>query len=225
MYRQGHRTRSHRKLYSWLIVGFIVVIVVGGIGAHHFLRANTHLSSSPPVTLEVKVPTVTTKRFTEPTFSIALPSDWKSRRVMQTPQPTYSWENTTGNVGVETLSVFVDTIPANLAINRVLAVQANSGSIVTASGVSDNCTTFTGTSITPTTPEDITAKWAGVNFLCDTANYERDVVGTSSPQGINTVTVTGPTKGTHAYFFTYTDNSDQPDYTIFTNALMSFKAK
>jgi hypothetical protein len=57
------------------------------------------------------------------------------------------------------------------------------------------------------------------------ANYERDVVGTSSPQEINTVTVTGPSTGTHKYFFVYTDNSAEPDYTIFTDALQSFKAR
>jgi len=55
------------------------------------------------------------------------------------------------------------------------------------------------------------------------ANYVRDVVGTSSAEGVNTLGVSGP-GGTHKYFFVYTDHSGEPDYNTFTQALQSFEA-
>jgi hypothetical protein len=69
------------------------------------------------------------------------------------------------------------------------------------------------------------AKWSGINFLCDLGNYLRDVVGTSSPEGINSVTLTGNTTGKHTLFFMYTDNTPSPDYSTFINALKSFQLK
>lgn len=225
MYQQGHRRRTHRRLYGSLTVGLILVVAAAVVGAHYFLRANTHITGSPAQDFQVTVPSDNTARFTESTFSIALPTDWKATHVNETPQPTYSWENTTGNKGVETLDVFVDDVPTNFAINSVLPIEANGTKLVLAGEVSDNCTSFTGGASTSTADGYTAAKWDGVNFLCDVANYERDVVGTSSPQEINTVTVTGPSTGTHKYFFVYTDNSAEPDYTIFTDALQSFKAR
>ena len=69
------------------------------------------------------------------------------------------------------------------------------------------------------------AKWESIDFICDSGNYQRDVVGSVSGDGLNNINLTGPTKGPHRYFFTYTDNNSQPDYAIFSEALKSFKAK
>jgi hypothetical protein len=68
-------------------------------------------------------------------------------------------------------------------------------------------------------------KWQGVNFICDLPNYLREVAGTGSADGINMVSVTGPAGGKHAYFFTYTDHTVQPDFSIFRTIISSFQAK
>jgi len=136
------------------------------------------------------------------------------------PHPNYSWQGTNKN-NTRWLNVYMDTIPASLAVNRVLPVMGNGAALSLPTNVSDNCTTFTGAS--NSTQLSVTAKWQGITFLCDTGNYVRDVVGTSSLEGVNTVSLSTTTSGNHHFFFTYTDNSSSPDYTIFTNALKSFR--
>jgi len=70
------------------------------------------------------------------------------------------------------------------------------------------------------------AKWQGIDFLCDQNNLERDVVGTSSLDGINTVSLNSPSGGgAHKFFFTYTNQSINGDYSVFTDAVTSFKMK
>jgi hypothetical protein len=104
--------------------------------------------------------------------------------------------------------------------NRVLIIHGESDHLGTDGSVSDNCSTFTGGTSKSSTP----AKWEGVAFLCDQANQQRDVVGTSSTDGVNVVLLKSPGNGAmHKYFFTYTDYSINSDYTVFYNALNSFR--
>jgi hypothetical protein len=102
-------------------------------------------------------------------------------------------------------------------------VQASGTGVSPLGDVSDNCTTFTNGADSHQATQ--AAKWDGLPFLCDTGNYERDVVGIVSSDGSNTVKVTGTTGATHRFFITYTDNSPSPDYTVFTAALRTFQAK
>ncbi|HVS58715.1 MAG TPA: hypothetical protein VHD60_03175, partial [Candidatus Saccharimonadales bacterium] len=151
------------------------------------------------------------------------PADWKYLgRDRTTVYHPYQWENTANNPGSRILAVYVDNVPAALAVNRLLPVDPVSGKLNPGT-VSDNCTTFTGQNKLPA--NDVQAKWSGVSFICDMRNYERDVVGTGSVDGVNIVHLTGPTAGAHTFFFTYTDNTDQPDYSIFTDSVSSFIVK
>jgi len=159
----------------------------------------------------------------EPLFSVSLPVDWVKRANKDIPAPTYSWVGTAKDDVARWLNIYIDTIPSALAVNRMLPVAANGASLSLLANVSDNCTTFTGAN--DSKQISLPAKWQGITFLCDTGNYIRDVVGTSSAEGINTVTLTGATHGRHRLFFTYTDNSPSPDYSIFTDALSSFRLK
>jgi hypothetical protein len=158
----------------------------------------------------------------EPNFTISIPAGWKQTPNNNAiPAPTYNWQGVSGEDRNRWLSVYVDMKLPNLAVNRALHIQTNGAAINVISGTSDNCTSFTGPNNSSGVQQ---AKWENITFLCDTGNYERDVVGIVSPDGLNNINVTG-TKGLHAYFFTYTDNTSQPDYTIFANALASFRAK
>jgi hypothetical protein len=220
-YRLGERQVSHRKWYV-LVPVILVALVAGGIVAgDHFLKANTSLGPAPPpVTTHITAADGATKRFDEGTFTISLPADWKFVSHQTAVYNIYTWHNTKVNPGVEQLQVYLDTIPTTLGVNRVLPVQA-AGDHVVPTSVSDTCADFTGDKVPGS--ERTPAKWENVNFLCDLANYERDVVGTSSAQGVNLVKLTGATTGRHNFFFTYTDNGPTPNFTIFTDALQSFR--
>lgn len=222
-YHIGKRNVSHRKRYMVLASISVIVIAAGVVVARNFIKADTTISPPPPAVItKVTATDGPTRRFNEGSFTISLPTDWVFVSHQTAAYNIYSWHNGRADPGVQQLQIYLDTIPANLGVNRVLPVQAEGNHIVPTE-VSDTCADFTGDKVpgSPTTP----AKWEDINFLCDLANYERDVVGTSSAQGINTVTLTGPTTGTHKLFFAYTDNSATPDFTIFTDAVQSFRLK
>jgi hypothetical protein len=223
-YRIGERKHSHRRMYIWL-GGFLAALVFGAVIGVRMLHADTHIADTPKVvTRKITYDTPNTGVFEGSTFKLTLPSDWKPMPVTDTPTPTYSWHGKSKDDVARWIDVYVDADVATFSLNRVVSVQANGAGLSVTSEVSDNCTNFTGAPV-GSGQSHIQAKWQNLTFLCETGNYARDVVGTVSPDGLNTVIVTGPLKGMHHYLFVYTDNSASADYKIFTDALKSFVAK
>jgi hypothetical protein len=223
MYRFGERKQGHQRLYISLLV-LVGIIAGAALISPHFLRSDTHISAPPkPIISSVKPMGSQLTQVQEPLFSVSLPVDWAKRANKDIPAPTYSWVGTAKDDVARWINIYVDAIPTTLAVNRMLPVAGNGAGLSLLANVSDNCTTFTGAN--DSKQISLPAKWQGVTFLCDTGNYIRDVVGTSSAEGINTVTLTSATHGKHRLFFTYTDNSSSPDYAIFTHALTSFRLK
>lgn len=228
-YRLGKPLRTHRRRF-WAFILVALVLLLSGlavgawIAAKQFLPSDTTISQSKPVVTEVKGGNLAGKHFDESVFTINLPHDWVFTGKQTTPYVKYSWHNTAkaDNPGSRMLDVYVDTLPTQLGVNKVLPVQA-AGDRLVPTTVSDNCADFTGNKVPG--PPAAPAKWQGINFLCDLANYVRNVTGASSSQGINSVTLTGKLTGQHRFFFTYTDNSSNPEPTIFAGALRSFRVK
>lgn len=224
-YRFDKRHISHRKRHIALAVLVLILLVAAGFWAKSYFKANTTISPPPaPVISTVTSNKGPTRQFDQGIFSLLLPADWtyKGQQRQTSPYAPYLYENTKTNPGVEQLEIYVDTIPTTLGVNRVLPVQGE-GARVVPTTVSDNCADFTGNKVPGSTSTP--AKWDGFDFLCDLGNYERDVVGTSSSDGVDVVKLSGPTTGAHTLFFTYTDNGSTPDFTIFTDALSSFRLK
>lgn len=225
VYVVGHRSARRRAGRAAVIVLIVLLLLVAGaFAAKHFLSSDTTISDTPPATTStVKAPSTNKKHINQQSFSMDLPADWQPTSPPDQPYTIYSWHNTTQNKGVRQLNVYVDGAP-QLAVNRVLPVQANGAELSAAGDVSGNCVDFTPNAKNSRASGSMAAKWQDVKFLCDTANYVRDVVGTSSHDGIDTVKLSGAS-GQHSFFFTYTDNSAVPDYNIFIDALNSFQAK
>lgn len=223
MYRVGEnpiKRRHHRmELYT-----AIIIFVAGGIFfGKHLVQSDTKISPAPRAVHKTVSVAQPTKTFDEGAFSINLPSDWKLVMHYTDGANRYAFQSSDTKIAGRMLDVYLDDLPTSLGINRALSVQANGNRVTPVGDVSDNCTTFT----TPTVgaQADATpAKWNDVLFLCDLANYERDIVGTVSTDGINKVTLTGA-DGRHNMFFAYTDNNINPDFTIFLSALQSFRLK
>jgi len=224
MYRLGEREHHHRKLYMLLGV-FAILIVTGLFLAKQIMTSETKIdNSAPAVVSSVSYAETKLQQVSTPYFTMSLPATWKVSNInAEDPKPKYIWQGAVGEDKSRWISVFIDTPLSTFAVNRALHVQSNGATITVIGNTSDNCTSFTGPANTQTgkTP----AKWETIDFLCDSGNYQRNVTGTVSPDGLNNVNLTGPTKGLQKYFFTYTDNTNQPDYTIFIEALKSFKAK
>lgn len=225
MYVAGHKSRRRRKGKVLLEICLVLACLVAAVFiAKFFLSADTSLGGTPPLTTTtVSLPQQNKKHVDEKLFSMDLPADWQSTTPPAQAYSIHSWQNTTGNKGVRRLDLYVDGAP-QLAINRVLPIQANGAKLIPLGETSDNCVTFTQ-GAKSTNAAALPAKWRGVNFLCDTANAERNVSGTSSPKHIDEVTLSGPTSGAHRFFFVYTDNSATPDFDIFRDMIVSFQVK
>lgn len=224
MYRMGSRTH-HKHLFLYGLLAFVVLWTGILLAVIYMNRNQTVINQAPTVTKQVSVDGSPAKTFDEDNFSIMLPSSWKylgrDDSIVYRP---YRWQGTVGNDTARMLAVYVDNLPADMAVNRLLPLDVQNGRLVPGT-VSDNCTTFTGGGAANAPSKNVTAKWAGVNFICDMENFERDVVGTGSAEGNNLVMLSGPQTGQHRLFFTFTDNSSQPDFDIFSSALASFKLK
>lgn len=222
-YRMHHRRRNRRRL-KLLAAAVLLVLVVGGMLFVRSLRPDTVLTQAAPVTKTV-ASDHTTKHWDKDVFTIDLPSDWQFDGLQHSPYTIYHWHSTAKNADNRTLDIYQDSTPSRLAVNRLVPVQGSGDHLlVDSANVSDNCATFTPAAPAGAQP-GVLAKWQGVAFLCDAANTTRNVVGTGAFDGLNTVNLTGPSSGKHHFFFTYTENNYQPNYTVFTEALTSFRLK
>lgn len=222
MYNAGKPNKVTHKRYILAVV--LVLLFVGifyGVKAiKHALSNDTVIVESPPITKKADIDQGTVKQYDEAKFLLSLPTSWKFIGHNKQPYDMYSWQAVSDKTS-RRLDVYIDALPKHLAVNRMLPVQSAGNRISVVGEVSDNCQTFTSNSPNSV----IRAKWKGVNFLCDLANYERDVTGTSSGEGINIVSVTGKATGSHKVFFAYTDNSVNPVYDVFYNVIQSFRVK
>ena len=223
MYRLGESMARHHKRIVLLVAVAVVLIAAAALFIRYYVRANTFIGPTPPATTTSVATEPTPKTFDEPLFTIALPIDWRLAESMSSPS-MYRFVATAKPDNARWLDVYVDSVPANFAMNRMLPVQADGAGIAVTGTVSDNCVSFTGPGVTVgsgTAP----AKWEGITFTCDTGNYIRDVVGVGTGTADNSVVLTSADKGTHKFYFVYTDNDASPDYTIFTSALKKFQLK
>lgn len=223
MYRVGYR--RHKSHIIRLLMGIITMAVLVAAVAW-FFRGTSSVTNPEPVTHTVSSNEGATKGFDEGIFTFSLPVDWvvESHDAQQ-----YTLQSTKKYFDNRTLNIYLDTIPPNFALNRLLPVQIQGNTIQTGT-VSDDCRSFTGGSISgaqqaqslPNTP----AKWQGISFICDLSNYNRNAVGTGSiGSPLNTITLLGPASGKHSFFFVYTDHNVNPDYNIFYAMLQSFRLK
>jgi hypothetical protein len=159
----------------------------------------------------------------EPYFSMQLPSGWKeTERLSNKNERSITWQSKIKKEDNRWLKVYVDLIPPDLAINRLLPLDV-AGAGVSHRQMSDNCKNFTTAKKDVTEPQK--SKWQGVEFLCDLPRFVQNKVGTGTVGALNATTVSGADKGRHKYFFVYTDHNIHPDYPIFYEMLKSFKAK
>jgi hypothetical protein len=225
-YRLGHKqkTKRGRKRRTLLIVAGLSILLIGSaILISNKLKPKTQLVQAHAVTNKVSYDQAAIKHYDEGDFGIDLPAAWQPVPRPPGPYNSFSWQRSDHSTNGEEITVYEDTIPANFAVNKVVIVDPGVDRVSTKGGVSDNCSTYTKNVSQVNNQVGAPARWQGVDFLCDQANQERDVIGTSSTDGVNTLILQSPSKGTkHKFFFTYTNHSTNPDYTVFYNVLSSF---
>ncbi len=232
-YKYGRRPGRRRRtriaivlLISFAIIGGIATLVYMDITKNTKDTAVTGPGRTVAQSIDSNQDVL---RIDEPTFTMELPGTWKQvGRTVTVTENSITWQGAKKGEDNRKLTLYVDVIPATLAVNKLLPVSASDNSL-TVGDVSDNCATFTqkGTldAGKAVANRDSVAKYKQIDFICDLAQVVQNKTGTGSIDGINVVNVTGPAKGKHKYFFLFNDQNIQPNLSILTNALKSFKAK
>ncbi len=225
MYKIGEKPHHRKKVYLVLLFLLVGLIIGGSVAAQQLLRSDTQLTQSEGIIRHVDVVTPATKQVTEPLFTMSIPETWKAVEPRYIPAAQYSWQGTSKDDTARWLDLYIDSIPSKMAVNRMIPLSSSGNKIIVDDSVSDNCVNFTDEKAVDAHTGTVVAKWSGVTFICDAANSLRNLTGTGSTEGINTLKLKGATKGTHQVFFVYTDHSGNPDYTPFTDALNSFELR
>ena len=225
MYRVG--TKLEPKKSRWplrLGVGWIVLcLLIGGIYLGTRVHPGTNITQAAPVTTKVSASGSTLKLFSQPSFEVKLPVDWKLQTHITGEYSVYRFSGTGPASSLRSLDVYDATMPVNFAVNRVQPVEATGTHLTATGSISDNCAEFTKAA--PASGQAGTiAKWQNIDFLCDLHNTTRNVVGTSASGGINRVAVEGQDGQKHNFFLAYTDHGLNPDYAAFYSSIESFSA-
>jgi hypothetical protein len=233
MYRLGQRKKRSKKP---IIIGSgIVLLAALVLGGYLFVKQaseeGAQIKNGSATVRYVSAGPSQKSHFDEGLFSFDLPPAWKLVDHEVPPASNYNvytFQGTTATESSRLVSVYVDQIPTDMAVNHELSVQVQ-GNGLSHGTVSDNCVNFVSDA-SRTTPQAVahevsSSRWDGVDFLCDLGNYNRNVTGIGAQGAINKVTLAGPKHGAHSYFIVYTDANITPDYTVLYNLLDSFQAQ
>lgn len=228
-----------KRRLSYAALAAVGLLTVGSLGVSywyilHKSSRETNITNTQPLNSVVADNSaIGSLEVNEPLFGMVLPGPWKLAGTnVDGAYRSIQWKYDSPNSAGRWIRVYVDTIPAKFAVNYLLPVAAE-GSGLKLGTQSDNCVNFTkgatpDTTVDKSVPisvETIPSRWELVDFVCQNSRVSHRVVGTGSTEGINTVFITGPTGGRHAYFFVYNDDNYRPDFSIFKRALASFRAK
>lgn len=225
MYQVGKRDHKHRKFWkrtAWVVSLVLIGAVIYGL-FNLTITPEQNIRNAAPVSKAYDAATPKKITIDDDVLKLELPEGWKA--VKPSPyelSPAYMFQSLSEDMQI--LKIYIDNPPQDLAFNKAIAVSSVAGKIAH-EAVSDNCTSYTDAAKANPRTGVAAAKWQGIDFNCDVANYARAVVGTVSKDGLNYVNVTGAKTGTHKVFITYTDNSISPDYTTLYEILDSMQFK
>lgn len=230
-YRYGHR-KIHKKRV--VFVAILACCACIGVVAYVIYRdlkqsSDVQVEGTSQIVGQVQANSESKLTIDEQLFTMQLPGDWKERtRSTTNLQRFITWNATKKNEDARELTLYIDAIPPNFAVNRLMPVTVQGNSLLPGD-ISDNCATFTGDGSASArdnaTRPDTPARWAGIDFICSLATIVDNKVGVGALGGINQVKLKGSQGGEHTYFFLYTDHTIQPNYVILTDALKSFQVK
>jgi hypothetical protein len=223
MYRITNSRQSRRRRNRlWLVFSFVFLAIAVGAGFMFVssLKPAATITQSKAVTTKISY-VGKTKHYVEDNFNIDIPSNWQLAARPPYTYNSFTWFNTDKS-NTQEIEVYEDTIPTGFAVNKALIIKGVSDHIELIGQASDNCVTFTKDITSGDGNLGVKAKWLNVDFLCNRTTPTRDIIGTSSSDGINTVILKTTSGANHRFFFTYTDHQNSPDYTAFYNAMASF---
>jgi hypothetical protein len=222
------KTRSRKKLFIQFVVAF-TLFFAAIIFAIWFFMIRTVGDSSANFSKEgntYAVVEASYDEFTTDEYRIELPKGWEflGKKNPTTEEVYYEYQSKIENYDNRWLKVYVDVFPPAYPINQLLPIEPLNNKLKTGT-MSGDCRSFEGApkqGSGASQSQTWQATWQGISFTCNTAT-QQNITGTASVQEGYGVTVSG-SKGTHKYFFVYTDHNIRPQLSILTDAVKSFEA-
>jgi hypothetical protein len=219
----GHKGRYTRVVVLLLLLA--AVIVGGFFMFQRFfdLRPSAGFADNEEYTpYQVPDPLLVDEEY----FTLELPGDWKELERSDTPQErSIAWQSQREDRTERFLKIYIDTIPEDKAINRLLPVRAEGNSLQHGE-LSYNCLTLTDEDeINRETVVPVMTSWQDISFWCNLPDLLGNEIGIGSADGLNKVRVTGRSQGEHEYFIVYNDSTVNPSSNILVNVVRSFRAK
>ncbi len=224
-----HENRNKSLKRGLLAVSFLVGLA-GVVMVVAFIYNDLRLNQSEEVigterTVAQVLGNTDTTLINEDNFEFELPGDWREiDKVNRPTEQSITWQATLRDEDNRWLKLYINTIPQDQAVVRLLPVSVNQ-SRMQRGQLSGHCNTFTGEAAAG--QRYPLAKWQDVDFLCDAGRrVSVNIIGTGQAgQPNNTIEITGENSGTNRYFFVYTDQNIRPNFEILYNAINSFRAK
>jgi hypothetical protein len=234
MYKYGKPTHKLTKPPALTILAILILGLGGGL--YYVVKAagkDSVSGSNQARVTTIKDKATNNTEIDEDLFNVILPGPWKlSAKDWDARYRSYQWDSQDQKTAGRWFRVYVDRIPKDQAVNYLLPIKVQDG-VMTFGTVSDNCVNFTQSAVPesqrpvniPLSQAALPSRWELVDFLCDNANVSQQVVGAAGADGLNTVTLKGPNKGSHQYFFMFRDNNISPDYGLMEKIMATFTVK
>lgn len=228
MYKINSNQSNKRLAFKIIIITVIIIAIVLGILWYIFYKnTGTSITSFDKLGGQKKVQEPPTKEFTVDEFKITLPEAWQlvGKQKPYYNEEYYLFQSTELNKENRWLHVYVNVIPEQYAINKLLPIKSSANKL-TAGEMSTDCKNFNGAPNAQNSTDGAQTwptKWQDVNFICDLSGVSNQVGTGSVPNGYAT-SVVGEKSGANNYFFVYIDQNIKPDYSILKNAVNSFTA-
>lgn len=228
MYTANKRQKKHRTLFKFILFVTPFILIGAGIIWFVFFRVDDSTSTNfSKGGSQVAVVKPSVQDFTTEIFKISLPTGWVElgKKNPSSNEVYYEYQSKVKDYENRYMRIYVDVMPKQYALNRLMPISVVENRISPGT-ISDDCKTFTGAPLSGTgsvqQASTWTARWQGVDFVCDLARPQ-NYSGTSSEEEGMAVTLVGKNGVKHKYFFVYIDHNVRPEYQIFTDALKSFE--
>jgi hypothetical protein len=227
MYSANKRQRRHKVFMRFMLFVTPFFVVIGLLVWFILFRSVDTTTNFARSGAQVATVKPATKELTTDLFKISLPTTWESlgKKNPFSDEVFYEFQSTQKDYDNRWLRVYVDTFPKDYPLNRLMPISIVENRIVPGA-LSDECSSFTGAPLDARTGQtggqNWTAKWQGIDFICDMTKASNKSGTASAEEGYGVKLRSGdgvPRK----YFFVYIDQNIRPDYQIFTDALKSFK--
>lgn len=223
---------SRKKRYVVVVAVFILLVLVGGsiyvvadLNRNRLSIDNTENAATLGVVNPIKEPD---QLFQTDLYQFKAPADW---RRINNPEVTVGnkryypdrYQGTTGNHIGRKVDVYIDSIPSDLGIDKVIAVQP-AGQRVIVGGMSEQCYYFTDVP-DGKSGNNFPSFWEeeGIKFLCK-SSVITNVVGAIYETQSTGVTLK-TSVGDKNFFLVYTDHGSSTNNNIFIDILASFRTK